>query len=849
MKYLTHILALFLFAGFLSAQKNIPHVKVDKNGIMHYTDSQKEASFFGVNYTLPFAHAYRAMNYLGVDHKEAIDKDVYHFARLGFNAYRIHVWEVEISDNQGNLINNDHLHLFDYLIAKLKERNIKIVITAMTQFGNGYPERNEPTGSFTYLYEKCKINDDLKAQEAQERYLAQLANHVNPYTKLSYKNDPDIIAFEINNEPCHQGTPRQTKEYINRMVKALKKTGFKKPIFYNVSHNLDHVESYYSANIQGTTYQWYPMGLVAGKTREGNFLPFVDQYNIPFSNVKGFQNKAKLVYEYDPADNLYGYLHPAIVRSFRAAGFQWITQFAYDPIDMAQYNTEYQTHYLNLAFTPQKAISMKIAAEVAYSIPLNKSYGKYPVDTVFEDFRVSYLQNLSEMNSGEKFYHSNHTSTSPKSLHMLKSVAGYGNSKIVEYNGKGAYFLDKLEDGVWRLEVMPDVYLVTDPFQKTSLKNEVAKIVWNQHDFTLNLPNLSEVFSIKGVNSGNSFISKSNSGKISNLTPGVYILKRDEIQPEKNWDANTKWENILLGEYVAPKSNIGDCDVIHKPRQQIEKGDKLIIEAYVLSSQKPDSVLVYSDRISFWRQNNPYLKMKNTEGSLYSVKVPENELGPVYRYNIVVFLKGKPYTFPQGVQGMPLDWDYTKYDYYTTKNMGVNDPVVLFEADDDARDLESYILPKWHLIEREIIENNPHEKSFLSVKFLSDEESPTFYLQKYIKDKISGRTKSLKSSSHICLNIKHQSQGLRVGFVTNTGFTYLRKLNPTDGVVKIPINSLQQTKTVLLPQSYPVFMNQYFQPESTIPFRIQDVEKLIFTIDGVKNQSETIRIGTIWIGE
>ncbi len=57
----------------------------------------------GVNYTLPFAHAYRALGYLGVDRKAAIDKDVYHLSRLGLNAYRIHLWDVEADRRQGNL--------------------------------------------------------------------------------------------------------------------------------------------------------------------------------------------------------------------------------------------------------------------------------------------------------------------------------------------------------------------------------------------------------------------------------------------------------------------------------------------------------------------------------------------------------------------------------------------------------------------------------------------------------------------------------------------------------------------------------------------------------------------------
>lgn len=102
-------------------QKSVPTIYVDAGGIMRWSDTKKEASFFGVNYTLPFAHAYRAMGYLGVDRKTAIDRDVYHMARLGLNAYRIHIWDVEISDAEGNLLENEHLELLDYLIHKLQD--------------------------------------------------------------------------------------------------------------------------------------------------------------------------------------------------------------------------------------------------------------------------------------------------------------------------------------------------------------------------------------------------------------------------------------------------------------------------------------------------------------------------------------------------------------------------------------------------------------------------------------------------------------------------------------------------------------------------------------------------------
>src|SRR5690606_21762391 len=143
---------------------------------------------------------------------------------------------------------------------------------------------------------------------------------------------------------------------------AIKQAGNTKPVFYNVSHNMDHITAYFNTAIQAATYQWYPFGLVAGFTRRGNFLPYLDQYHIPLSSVKGFSSKAKIVYEFDPAHAAYTCPYPAMARTYRSQGFHCRTQFAYDPIDLARYNSHEQTHYLYLAYTPGKALSMKIAA-------------------------------------------------------------------------------------------------------------------------------------------------------------------------------------------------------------------------------------------------------------------------------------------------------------------------------------------------------------------------------------------------------------------------------------------------------------------------------------------------------
>ncbi len=254
--------------------------------------------------------------------------------------------------------------LFDYLLFALEQRGIRIMLTPLAFWGNGYPEKDSMTGSFSSLYNKQRVLVEEPAIRAQENYMKQLLAHVNPYTKKKYKDDRFIIGLEINNEPHHSGTLQQASDYISRMVRSVKQAGWQKPVFYNISESPRYAKAVAESDIQGVSFQWYPTGLVANHTLQGNFLPNVDEYAIPFDTIAAFKNKARIVYEFDAADILAPVMYPAMARSFRKSGFQWATQFAYDPMSTADGNTEYQTHYLNLAYTPQKAISMMIAAKV-----------------------------------------------------------------------------------------------------------------------------------------------------------------------------------------------------------------------------------------------------------------------------------------------------------------------------------------------------------------------------------------------------------------------------------------------------------------------------------------------------
>ena len=71
-------ISIFFFSFFsikstAQSKSKIPNlVYADKQGVLRYTSGKAEASFFGVNYTTPFAYAYRAHKAPVLDRKSVV---------------------------------------------------------------------------------------------------------------------------------------------------------------------------------------------------------------------------------------------------------------------------------------------------------------------------------------------------------------------------------------------------------------------------------------------------------------------------------------------------------------------------------------------------------------------------------------------------------------------------------------------------------------------------------------------------------------------------------------------------------------------------------------------------------
>jgi hypothetical protein len=836
------ILLIAFFESAAQTHKTFP-LYVDSQGIMRRTSTGQEVSYFGTNYTLPFAHSFRAAGYLGIDRYKAVDNDVYHFARLGFNAYRLHIWDVEISDKDGNLLENEHLRLLDYLVKKLEERGIDIVFTAETNFGNGYPEKNIKTNGFSYLYDKCMIHSDTQAVKAQQNYIVQLAKHVNVFTGKSYLSDTCIVAFEINNEPCHTVSAEDTKNYINGMVKALKSTGYNKLVFYNVSHNKDFVNSFFVSDIDGGTYQWYPTGLVSDRRLSFNYLPYVDEYKIDFKDVDGFKSKAKIIYEFDPGDILDSYLYPAVVRSFRSAGFQWITQFAYDAAFLAGCNTDYQTHYLNLLYTPGKAAGMKIAAEVSKNVPVYATFEKYPDDTVFYNTTVSYKRNLAVFNNGEKFFYTNDNGEIPSNEKKLKEICGVGSSRLVKYDGTGAYFIDKLDKGLWRLEVLPDLITVNDPFGKPSLKKKVGVLVSDFREMKIFLDDLGENFAVEKITDNADFEQNKNVLKIK---PGVYVLK--SAKSKAITDKNFCYNNIKVSEFFAPETTVDKIYLVHSPKPVHEKGLPLMLSAKIVSPYPVDSVVVYPSDISFWIDDNKSVKMQKSSYYDYFVPIPENwYLKGFFGYYILVYSNGKCITYPSENKVNPLDWDADERQCFLTQIVEKKDLITLISSAADDENVFAKIMPNWGKSNITKSLNMPFSQNALYV-YSEPENDVISLIFKDIRPIIRARETGVKNVQKLKLKFLplYEPQNFIVGFTDLNGITFTKevRVEKNQEIVEIALKDLRQSPTHFLQGAYPYFAPQEFSTAKKMDFLLENAE--VFEIMTPKSK-EKLSFGLIGV--
>lgn len=142
-------------------------------------------------------------------------------AKHGINIVRLHhmdnSWDLErgtgiwsADDPRRQEPDPTQLDRLDYLVAQLKARgifvNINLKVSKKLTEADGFPPS---ITKLPYPYDKRVDTFNVRMVELQRDFARRLLTHVNPYTRLSYVDDPAVAMIEINNENSLVGFPSQ----------------------------------------------------------------------------------------------------------------------------------------------------------------------------------------------------------------------------------------------------------------------------------------------------------------------------------------------------------------------------------------------------------------------------------------------------------------------------------------------------------------------------------------------------------------------------------------------------------------------------------------------------------------
>ena len=813
------------FAAIASPQVDergaaVREVDLDRTGVIRWRDSQEEVALFGANYCLMSGSDYRMAGRVSTDRKAMIDEDMAQFARMGFTALRLCSWgDWENSDRDGNLIVNEHVDLLDYLIAKARERGIYLLLTPIHTYNPAWPdEAAVPTKNigFSRYFDRDVMGTDPRSIAAQSNYIRQLLNHINPYTHAAIKNEPALLFIEMINEPVHHPKDLSASiSYIDTLVKAVRDTGCRKLTFFNVSQDFAIAPAIKRSQVDGITFGWYPTSLVAGHTLKGNFLQAVDAY--PGMLTPELKNKPRIVYEFDQADLLSGYLYPAMARTFRSVGGQFATMFAYDMLQTAPYNLGWQTHYLNLVHTPRKALSAMIAAEAMRRLPRMQSYGRYPDSTRFGDFRVSYENDASELNADDAFMNAGDTQTAPRNIRALQRIAGFGSSPLVDYEGTGAYFLDKIGDGVWRLEVYPDEVLIRDPFEPPQPGQVVSRLLYRAWPMTLHLPDLGNNFFARPLGGAAAVDAAPRRAERATLPiePGVWLLSVGDRADLESLPSQVS--RVGLREYhINQKVSYPDL-VLPLAAKEYPAGEPAVIRVRVADDTLPDEVDLWL-RAAGTHDFGKALIMQRTRGNDYAATLPAAMLpAGNYQYAVTVKTSERVTTFPDGYPRQPADWPLHTGNLWSLRVIPAGTALRLFDPKVDYASLsfvrpgEQYRTPFFHLIPGE-----SDDESALSLEMpdLGKDTPERYAAALYVGESIAARKSDMARAETLSIQLRAvqgAQRNVEVTLIEQDGTAWSTSIvahAPWERV-QVALREFKNTRSIHIPSPYPGLWNYW----------------------------------------
>lgn len=183
-----------------------------KDSVIYDADNKK-VKLWGVNYYTPFNHNYYNIAELGKDHFKAIDEDIRNFKMMGIDLVRMHLYEREITDRYGNIVENHNMKVFDYLVDQCEKNGIFLMLAPVCWWNTinnqimqerfyayWYIDSQEAFG-FSNFYSCDSMLWDTEAIECQQRYMDGLFSRSSSVSGKRLPEYSNIVVLELFNEP------------------------------------------------------------------------------------------------------------------------------------------------------------------------------------------------------------------------------------------------------------------------------------------------------------------------------------------------------------------------------------------------------------------------------------------------------------------------------------------------------------------------------------------------------------------------------------------------------------------------------------------------------------------------
>ncbi len=491
----------------------------------------KEVRLWGVNYYLPFNHNYVNIEEMGIDHLKAIDRDIADFKRMNIDLVRMHVFDREISDIYGNIVENDQLRVMDYLIEQLDKAGIYVMMTAMTWYNTVATQQSVTkeyaywsigkcqTFGFSNFYTAHEMIWNEKALACQENYLNQFFARKNVFSGKTLNDYDNLAVIEVMNEPIYPNpgiidtlrkeravtaNPYKLEEaklvelydaykdkhkledtedikqrfctslvdkYLRRVFAVVDKyfgdTVIKTNIFYGFE-NEGIYKCLNDAPINSISVTAYaPNYFDTTYNDHRNALAEIRALHAYYQPLSNMK-KGLVCYEFDSPTTLTGKALGAFGYMLAALGVQIAAYFTYTPVDVAAYNPGWIVHYLNLRHTPTKGAALTAAGEI-----FRRTQFGAPIpdnDTLWENeyFKVDVERDLVKYADDKTVIYS--ADCRDEIAGVPQRIIGSGSSRFAEHEGNGCYFIERMAEDTLSLTVLPNQWYVNDPYRGKSFR-------------------------------------------------------------------------------------------------------------------------------------------------------------------------------------------------------------------------------------------------------------------------------------------------------------------------------------------------------------------------------------------